>query len=108
MRCQFGNLHLYRQLYIAKIGRHEPEVDEENDKSYREDYVWEEVVKRPPKPTRARPLSGADKSHEIVEASSAFKARAGGQKKRKASGQLEEPDTKVPDLVHFDLNVFEM
>jgi hypothetical protein len=68
------------------------------NRTYGKDYVWEEeVVPRPSKPTRGgRPSSVAETPQEArPQASSSVKPRAGGQKKRKASGQLEETDTKV-------------
>ena len=69
------------------------------NRTYGKDYVWEEeVVHRPSKATRGgrRPSSAAETHQEArPQASSSVKARAGGQKKRKASGQLEETDTKV-------------
>jgi hypothetical protein len=70
------------------------------DRTYGKDYVWEEeVVPRPSKASRGgrRPSSAGETPQEArPQASSSFvKARAGGQRKRKASGQLEETDTKV-------------
>jgi hypothetical protein len=33
-----------RQLFIAKVARLDSEIEEENDRTYGKDYVWEEEV----------------------------------------------------------------
>jgi hypothetical protein len=70
------------------------------NRTYGKDYVWEEeVVPRPSKATRGgrRPSAAGETPQQEArpQTSSSVKARAGGQRKRKASGQLEETDTKV-------------